>query len=65
MARKNNKVAAMDQETGLAVLEKLDRIEQHIIESNRIAIRNSAIAGGVSGGIVAISIGFIKSKLGL
>lgn len=51
--------------TGLAVLEKLDRIEQHIIESNRIALRNSAIAGGVSGGIVTIMIGFIKAKLGL
>jgi len=45
--------------------KKVDGIEEQLIDVKKTAAVHGAVAGGISGGIVAAGISFAKIKLGL
>ena len=65
----DNQINDVNESEELRLLRKIDKkvdgIEEQIATVKKAAVIHGAVAGGISGGIVAAGISFAKLKLGL
>lgn len=48
----------------LRIDDKLDLVQQDLVDVKRQAAVSGAISGGMAGGLVAVGIAYIKAKMG-